>query len=83
MSQYVPILTNDSYTSLRRIWNAMTLEESTSVAGPGKFRQDTLDLAERLALEIPAFEWTIEVDILGRHRITIRFKGATIDVGTA
>lgn len=48
------------------------------------FAAEMVDETQRaistLLLTVPDFTWTIEVDLLGKHRITLYFKGATISV---
>lgn len=38
------------------------------------------DLAQKLLLDLPGVDWTVELDVLGRHRITIHFKGLGISI---
>lgn len=40
----------------------------------------TSEFVQSLALQIPDFAFTVEVDILGNHRVTVHFKGADVTV---
>ncbi len=44
------------------------------------FSREVLDVAEQLTLQLPGIDWTIEVDLLGHHRITIHFEGLSVAV---
>ena len=50
-------------------------------ASPFGVGPETLALAQDLMVSIPEFDWSIEVDLLGMHRITVHFKG--LDISTS
>lgn len=80
MSQFAPVLTSRSYKALLARRSAMA-DGAPGSSGPAAgMSQETYDLAQSLMLHVPEFEWTIEVDVLGSHRVTLHFKGAEISV---
>lgn len=80
MPQYTAVLTAQSYKELQAHENAMA-RGAAEIARPGPdYPAETLALANSLLLQLPGFDWTIEVDILGRHRVTVHFEGGTIAI---
>lgn len=80
MPQFAPVLTSASYSTYMRQRSAMEHGVRESVENVPHYAPDTLELAHSLALQIPEFDWTIEVDVLGSHRITVHFKGASVSL---
>lgn len=80
MPQFTPVLTSEHFRQLQERKSAMPLGvRDISTVHPA-VSDETIALAQQLMLQIPDFSWTIEVDILGRHRITVHFKGAEVSV---
>lgn len=80
MTQFTSVLTKESFVALtdKRGLLPMTAADIRS-DHPG-VSESTLELARTLMLQVPEFSWTIEVDLLGRHRVTVHFKGAEIGI---
>lgn len=80
MAQFTAVLTREHFQQLQERKSAMPLGvRDISTVHPG-VNEETLKLAQQLMLQVPEFSWTIEVDILGRHRVTIHFKGAGVSI---
>ena len=47
---------------------------------PGHDVSKTADLVQQLRLDIPEFQFTVEVDLFGNHRVTVHFKGGQIAI---
>lgn len=80
MSQFTAVLTRSSFEEEIERYSAMQVRGEESAKLFPTVADETLDIAHWLILNVPALDWTIEVDILGRHRITIHFKGGSISV---
>lgn len=78
--QWSPALTSDSYRSFTKSQSAKSAVNKETVHPFTALPAETIGLAQKLALELPAADWTIEVDVLGRHRITIHFKGIGVSI---
>lgn len=80
MTQFTSVLTSESFRKLSERKSAMPLDaRAISTVHPAVSDQ-TIALAQQLMLQVPDFSWTIEVDILGRHRVTVHFKGAEVSI---
>lgn len=80
MSQYTAVLTSRYYKELTASKGAMELAVPKLLSVAGDQADELLKVAAGLVLQLPAFDWTIEVDVFGTHRITVHFKGGSIDV---
>lgn len=80
MAQYTAVLTRQSYLGLRKPKSAMASAGTEKQAPAYGISSEALAIAERLTIEIPSVDWTIDVDIMGHHRITLHLKGGSIDV---
>ena len=59
---------------------AMATRIATSVRAAIHSDEETARAVEALILSIPGFDVTVEVDIAGKHRITVHFQGASISI---
>jgi len=77
---WMVVATSDSYAHIKTPRTAMVAgvpdEPSVHVRG----NDATADLVQGLLFNIPDLTWTIEVDLMGHHRVTIHFKGMEIGV---
>lgn len=80
MSQFAPALTSQYYKTLAANQSVMDRGAREMALLNPQLNPETLELAHSLALQIPEFDWTIEVDVLGSHRVTVHFKGASVSL---
>lgn len=77
---WVRALTSRHYNDMLNSESAMSFRSASTEALPAGVTPETLELAHRLTFDIPGATWTIEVDFLGHHRVTIHFEGASISL---
>lgn len=80
MSQFAAVLSRKGYEAVRVQGNTHRVVAVPDSVQADVVTDEVLQSAEALMLNIPAFDWSIEVDLLGRQRITIHFKGAAIEI---
>lgn len=78
MSQWTSIYYNGPQSSLGGYANVTQLGADDLLWLHPDANDQTLKLVNELRLKIPEFAFTIDVDILGNHRVTVHFGGGEI-----
>ncbi|HEY9758908.1 MAG TPA: hypothetical protein V6C97_27310 [Oculatellaceae cyanobacterium] len=77
---YRVVMNSQYYVPFRSGRNAMLVNEAEKASPANIYGSEMTYLAEKLMLDLPGFDWTIEVDLMGRHRITVHFKGISVSI---
>lgn len=77
---YTPVLTARHYHMMTNPKTAKRLGFTQEMLNASAVSPAMLDIAEGLVLTLPGIDWTIEVDLMGHHRITIHFKGIDLKI---
>lgn len=80
MSQWFPVGRFSSYDVPPDPKTAMVHKDTKMALPIGTASNETETLIRTLTFQVPDVEFSVEVDILGRHRVTIHFKGADISI---
>lgn len=75
---WVSVMTNGMYDVLASEQPEKRASLLAAVPVNGAVKAEAMQIAQSLALSIPAATWNIEVDLLGHWRITVYFKGIDI-----
>lgn len=78
--RFSPVLTSTVFRKVSASRNAMGTGTDYLYSEASPIAPETVDAAAALRVQLPDFDWTIEVDALGHHRITVHLSGNSISV---
>jgi hypothetical protein len=76
---YTHVISSEQFHLLDRRSAIADGEAEIRLTTPAR-EDEVLVIGRQLTIDLPEFSWDIEVNLLGLYRVTIRFKGGSIDV---